>query len=79
MRAILLVILAMLVPAGPGLAQATERTVYASVVDKMTRPSRDSPPASSWCAKTMRFARCCAYRRLPNRCRLRCSSTRVRR
>jgi VWFA-related protein len=38
MRAMLLLILAMLVPAGPVLAQATERTVYASVVDKNDAP-----------------------------------------
>src|SRR5687767_1893390 len=38
MRAILLLILTMLVPASPVLAQATERTVYASVVDKNDAP-----------------------------------------
>ena len=38
MRAIMLFILAMLVPAGPVLAQATERTVYASVVDRNDAP-----------------------------------------
>ena len=38
MRAIVLLILAMLLPAGPALAQALERTVYASVVDKNDAP-----------------------------------------
>ena len=38
MRAIVLLILAMLLPASPVLAQATERTVYASVVDKNEAP-----------------------------------------
>jgi VWFA-related protein len=38
MRAIGLLILAMLLPASPVLAQATERTVYASVVDKNDAP-----------------------------------------
>ena len=38
MRAITLLILAMLLPASPVLAQATERTVYASVVDKNDAP-----------------------------------------
>ena len=38
MRATLLFILAVLVPASPVLAQATERTVYASVVDKNDAP-----------------------------------------
>ncbi|HEY0285251.1 MAG TPA: VWA domain-containing protein [Vicinamibacterales bacterium] len=38
MRATLLLILAVLVPASPVLAQATERTVYASVVDKNDAP-----------------------------------------
>jgi VWFA-related protein len=38
MRAIVLFILAMLLPAGPALAQALERTVYASVVDKNDAP-----------------------------------------
>jgi len=38
MRAIVLSILAMLVPASPVLAQATERTVYASVVNKNDAP-----------------------------------------
>ena len=38
MRAIVLLILAMLLPASPVLAQATERTVYASVVDKNDAP-----------------------------------------
>ncbi len=38
MRATLLLILAVLLPASPVLAQATERTVYASVVDKNDAP-----------------------------------------
>jgi VWFA-related protein len=38
MRAITLLILAMLLPASPVLAQATERTVFASVVDKNDAP-----------------------------------------
>ena len=38
MRLMLLLILAMLLPASPVLAQATERTVYASVVDKNDAP-----------------------------------------
>ena len=38
MRAIVLLILAMLLPAGPALAQALEQTVYASVVDKNDAP-----------------------------------------
>lgn len=38
MRAIVLVILALLVPAGPVWSQATERTIYASVVDKNDAP-----------------------------------------
>ena len=38
MRATVLVILAMLLPASPVSAQATERTVYASVVDKNDAP-----------------------------------------
>ena len=38
MRVIVLAILAMLLPASPVLAQATERTVYASVVDKNDAP-----------------------------------------
>ena len=38
MRAIVLLILAVLLPASPVLAQATERTVYASVVDKNDAP-----------------------------------------
>lgn len=38
MRATVLLILAMLLPASPVLAQATERTVYASVVDKNDAP-----------------------------------------
>ena len=38
MRAIVSLILAMLLPASPVLAQATERTVYASVVDKDDAP-----------------------------------------
>jgi VWFA-related protein len=38
MRAIVLLILAMLLPASPVLAQATERTVYASVVDRNDAP-----------------------------------------
>ena len=38
MRAIVLLILAMLVPANPAWAQATERTVYASVMDKNDAP-----------------------------------------
>jgi VWFA-related protein len=38
MRAIVLVILALLVPAGPVWSQATERTIYAGVVDKNDAP-----------------------------------------
>src|SRR5688572_18650431 len=38
MRTICLLILAMVLPAGPALAQAPERTVYASVVDKNDAP-----------------------------------------
>ena len=38
MRAIMLLTLVMLLPAGPAVAQAPERTVYASVVDKNDAP-----------------------------------------
>src|ERR671913_357780 len=38
MRTICLLILAMVLPAGPALAQAPERTVFASVVDKNDAP-----------------------------------------
>ncbi len=38
MRAIVLVILALLLPAGPVWSQATERTIYASVVDRNDAP-----------------------------------------
>jgi VWFA-related protein len=38
MRAMVLVILALLLPAGPVWSQATERTIYASVVDKDDAP-----------------------------------------
>ena len=38
MRALLLLALAITLPANPAFAQATERTVYASVVDKNDAP-----------------------------------------
>ena len=79
MRAIVLLILAMLLPAGPALAQATERTVYASVWTGTTPPSPGSPSASSSCVRTTRPAKCCARRLPQNRCTLQYWSTRARR
>ena len=60
-------------------AQAEEKTVYASVVEKDDAPVRGCRRASSSCVKTMSRARCCARQPRPSRCRSRCWSTRARR
>ena len=79
MRSMLLLLVATLLSANSVWAQATERTIYASVVDKNDAPVTGLSAASSSCAKTTPRARCCASRRRPNRCRLRCWSTPARR
>ena len=60
------------------LAQALQRSIYVSVLDRAARPSPIWARPTSSSAKTRSPAKFCASRRPPSRCRLRCSSTTAR-